>query len=67
MMYKDLKTPIRLGDLMTGFALVQGTPSHNVLYMKLSHAQYDGVSLERIRADLENAYKGIPLSAKLTV
>lgn len=48
LMYLDLKKDVRLGDLATWYKLVQQDESHNALLMKVSHAQYDGVSLDQI-------------------
>ncbi|KAK4071606.1 uncharacterized protein Triagg1_5844 [Trichoderma aggressivum f. europaeum] len=57
----DSKVPVRLGDLMTRFALYQNGDEQSVLLMRLSHAQYDGVSLGRMKTNLENEYNGLRL------
>lgn len=57
----DFKAPVLLGELMTRFALIQNGDEQSVLFMRLSHAQYDGVSLERMKSNLENAYNGLRL------
>lgn len=57
----DFKAPVQLGELMTRFALIQNGDEQSVLFMRLSHAQYDGVSLERMKANLENEYNGLRL------
>ncbi|KAF3054745.1 Nonribosomal peptide synthetase 12 [Trichoderma lentiforme] len=57
----DFKAPVLLGELMTRFALIQNGDEQSVLFMRLSHAQYDGVSLERMKANLENEYNGLHL------
>ncbi|KAL6701464.1 hypothetical protein J3F84DRAFT_399195 [Trichoderma pleuroticola] len=57
----DFKAPVLLGELMTRFALIQNGDEQSVLFMRLSHAQYDGVSLERMKANLENEYSGLRL------
>ncbi|RDL35031.1 uncharacterized protein BP5553_06962 [Venustampulla echinocandica] len=58
LMHLDLKKDVRLGDLATWYKLVQQDENHNALLMKVSHAQYDGVSLDQIRENLCAAYSG---------
>ncbi|KAL6808070.1 hypothetical protein V8C40DRAFT_259914 [Trichoderma camerunense] len=60
MVHTDFKAPACLGYLMTRFALIQGGNKRSVLLMRLSHAQYDGVSLEKMKINLENGYNGLP-------
>ncbi|KAL7953906.1 hypothetical protein V8C34DRAFT_295775 [Trichoderma compactum] len=57
----DFKAPVLLSEFMTRFALIQNGDEQSVLFMRLSHAQYDGVSLERMKSNLENAYNGLRL------
>lgn len=57
----DFKAPVLLGELMTRFVLIQNGDEQSVLFMRLSHAQYDGISLERMKANLENEYNGLRL------
>jgi amino acid adenylation domain-containing protein len=61
MIHDDSKVPVLLGDLITRFALIQNGDERSVLFMRLSHAQYDGVSLERMKVNLENEYNGLRL------
>ena len=49
----DLTVPVRLGQLMTRFALIRGAGDYNVLWMKISHAQYDALSQENSRGPRE--------------
>lgn len=47
---------------ITQFTIVQGhSPSHHSLIIRLSHAQYDGISMPMLYNDLKCLYEGSPL------
>ncbi len=64
----DLKCVKQLGDRIVRFQLVERGPTHNMLIMRLSHAQFDGTSLSIIYRDLQALYTGasLPQSPQFT-
>ncbi|KAI9371278.1 hypothetical protein BJX61DRAFT_543816 [Aspergillus egyptiacus] len=54
----DIETPFQLGTPFLNFFHVSGTNGNHALVLRLSHAQYDGISLPRLLRDLEILYKG---------
>ncbi|CAG8890979.1 unnamed protein product [Penicillium egyptiacum] len=55
-------TPV-LGIPSLSLALVQQNPSNSVLVVRLSHAQYDGLCIQRLLEDLLDLYHGKEVSA----
>ncbi|KAJ5373247.1 hypothetical protein N7517_005253 [Penicillium concentricum] len=55
-------TPI-LGIPSLSLALVQQDPSNSVLVVRLSHAQYDGLCIQRLLEDLLDLYHGKEVAA----
>lgn len=58
---KDLKTSIRLEEATFKAILVKGD-ANDALIIRISHAQYDGISLPLLFRDLERAYSGESLT-----
>ncbi|KAL4741514.1 hypothetical protein BDV11DRAFT_168099 [Aspergillus similis] len=58
----DIETHLKLGAPFLSFFHIQGVAGSHALVLRLSHAQYDGVSLPRLLRDLENLYTGRPIS-----
>ncbi|KAL4978511.1 hypothetical protein BDW66DRAFT_164643 [Aspergillus desertorum] len=58
----DVETPFKLGTPFLNFIHIQGTAGSHALVLRLSHAQYDGVSLPRLLRDLRALYTGRPIS-----
>ncbi|KAL5051513.1 hypothetical protein BDW71DRAFT_55019 [Aspergillus fruticulosus] len=58
----DIETPFNLGAPFLNFFHIQGAAETHALVLRLSHAQYDGVSLPRLLRDLETLYIGRPIS-----
>lgn len=57
------KTQTLLGTPPLSIALVQKHPSRSVLVVRISHAQYDGICLQRILESLLELYQGKEISA----
>lgn len=55
---EDAETELRLGAPFLKFLHVSGNDGRQCLVVRLSHAQYDGVSLPRLLQDLEAFYTG---------
>ncbi|RAO72869.1 uncharacterized protein BHQ10_008881 [Talaromyces amestolkiae] len=55
---QDIESPLELGSPFTKLLHVEGPYGQHCLVIRLSHAQYDGVSLPRLLRDLETLYKG---------
>lgn len=55
---KDSREALMLGDLITRMTLVQGSDHRTTLILRISHAQYDGMSLSIIWRDLNYLYEG---------
>lgn len=60
---KDLQSQVTAGTLPTSFILVRNQHHHYRLIIRLSHAQYDGVSLAVISQSLADFYHGRQVSA----
>lgn len=59
----DMRAPLTLSTPRTAFLLcTQTSPTTHSLTLRLSHAQYDGLSLPVLLADLRAAYAGTALS-----
>lgn len=58
----DIEAPLNLGAPFLSFFHIQGAAGSHALVLRLSHAQYDGVSLPRLLRDLETFYSGRPIS-----
>ena len=54
----DCNAEIAMGSLFAKFLFVKGQHGRNSLIMRLSHAQYDGVSLPRFLLDIRDRYEG---------
>ncbi|KAL4781623.1 hypothetical protein BJX76DRAFT_11798 [Aspergillus varians] len=54
----DIETPLQLGSPFLNFFHIEGTAGHHSLVLRLSHSQYDGISLPRLLRDLETLYTG---------
>ncbi|KAL5003525.1 hypothetical protein BDV10DRAFT_155242 [Aspergillus recurvatus] len=59
----DIETPFNLGTPFLNFFHIQGATGSHALVLRLSHAQYDGVSLPRLLRDLQTLYTGHPISS----
>lgn len=59
---EDMKRPVNLGDGILRFFLVKQTDNSHRLILRLSHAQYDGISLPSILQDIKATYEGTELS-----
>ncbi|OJD40380.1 non-ribosomal peptide synthetase [Diplodia corticola] len=63
----DMAAPVSLGKPRTSFLLTTLNPTTHALTMRISHAQYDGISLPILLADLRALYvTGKPLSTTTT-
>lgn len=60
---RDMERPVRLGDHIMRFTLVKQSDNSHRLVLRISHAQYDGISLPHILQDIKAAYEGTALSA----
>ncbi|KAI9371235.1 hypothetical protein BJX61DRAFT_543884 [Aspergillus egyptiacus] len=58
---KDSREAPMLGDLITRMTLVQGPEHRTTLILRISHAQYDGMSMSIIWRDLADLYEGMQL------
>jgi amino acid adenylation domain-containing protein len=69
---KDIESHLELGSPFMKLLHVEGIDGRHCLVLRLSHAQYDGVSLPRLLRDLETLYNGshvtdfVPFSAYVT-
>lgn len=53
----DMQREARLGDALVSFQLIKNTPaSRTMVIMRISHAQYDAISLDQIWRTLERLY-----------
>lgn len=59
---EDMKRPVNLGDGILRFFLVKQSDNSHHLVLRLSHAQYDGISLPSILQDIKASYEGTELS-----
>ncbi|KAL4910049.1 hypothetical protein BDW74DRAFT_173519 [Aspergillus multicolor] len=59
----DIEANFDLGTPFLNFFHIQGTEGSHALVLRLSHAQYDGVSLPRLLRDLETLYTGQAIPA----
>lgn len=57
----DQAKPIKLGDRFLRFMFLQATDSKLRLIIRISHAQYDGISFKQIFHDIDAAYANRPL------
>lgn len=55
---EDIESQLELGSPFTKFLHIEGSDGKHCLVFRLSHAQYDGVSLPRLLRDLETLYNG---------
>lgn len=55
---------VPMGMSLTQFTLIQKGRRHHTLMIRMSHAQFDGLSIQTIYNDLATAYKGDELSVK---
>ncbi|KAL4795243.1 hypothetical protein BDV19DRAFT_175558 [Aspergillus venezuelensis] len=55
---EDIESPLPLGSPFLSFFHIQGAENQHALVLRLSHAQYDGISLPRLLRDLETLYTG---------
>ncbi|KFY99001.1 hypothetical protein V500_01494 [Pseudogymnoascus sp. VKM F-4518 (FW-2643)] len=60
---KDLASPLKLGRSFTRFLITHASDGQKRLTIRLSHAQYDGICLERIISCLAACYDGRKLPA----
>ncbi|KAF2200880.1 acetyl-CoA synthetase-like protein [Delitschia confertaspora ATCC 74209] len=61
---RDREHGPRLGETFTKFIVAkQKKTEHYRIFMRLSHAQYDGFCLPRILGALEAGYNGLPISS----
>ncbi|KAF2030892.1 acetyl-CoA synthetase-like protein [Setomelanomma holmii] len=61
---RDREHGPRLGEAFTQFVVVkQKQTSRYRIFMRLSHAQYDGVCIGKILEALQNGYNGLPISS----
>ncbi|KAL2825169.1 hypothetical protein BDW59DRAFT_161884 [Aspergillus cavernicola] len=54
----DIETTFQLGSPFLNFFHIEGNNGQHSLVLRLSHAQYDGISLPRLLRDLETLYTG---------
>ncbi|KAL4803517.1 hypothetical protein BDV18DRAFT_166422 [Aspergillus unguis] len=54
----DIESSFTLGSPFLNFFHIQGMNGTHALVLRLSHAQYDGISLPRLLRDLETLYTG---------
>ncbi|RAL06659.1 CoA-dependent acyltransferase, partial [Aspergillus homomorphus CBS 101889] len=57
---EDVAKPIAPGRAPTQFTLVKRSPTENVLVIRISHSQYDGVTLPILYRRLAALYRGEP-------
>ncbi|PYH86082.1 acetyl-CoA synthetase-like protein [Aspergillus uvarum CBS 121591] len=57
---EDVAKSIPLGQAPTKFTLVKRSPTENVLVIRITHSQYDGVTLPIIYRRLAALYRGEP-------
>lgn len=57
----DAALNVPVGGSMIQFTLIQGSESESALVVRLSHAQYDGISMSVLYNDLATAYRGEPV------
>lgn len=55
---KDSREAPMLGALITRMTLVQGSDARTTLILRISHAQYDGMSMSAMWRDLVDLYEG---------
>lgn len=55
---QDSREALMPGDLITQMTLVQGSDHQTTLILRISHAQYDGMSMPIIWRDLVDLYEG---------
>ncbi|KIW72922.1 hypothetical protein PV04_01081 [Phialophora macrospora] len=55
---EDIESDFRLGSPFLKWFHVQGPDGKGCLIIRLSHAQYDGISLPKVLRDLETIYTG---------
>ncbi|ETI25548.1 hypothetical protein G647_02321 [Cladophialophora carrionii CBS 160.54] len=55
---EDIESDMRLGSPFLKMFHVQGPDGQGCLIIRLSHAQYDGISLPKLLRDLETIYTG---------
>ncbi|KAF2873546.1 nonribosomal peptide synthase [Massariosphaeria phaeospora] len=61
---KDRENGPRLGETFVQFVVAkQKKTEHYRIFMRISHAQYDGVCLPRILMSLQAGYNGLPVSS----
>ncbi|KAG8414564.1 Nonribosomal peptide synthetase [Metarhizium acridum] len=62
---QDFPSQTLYGSVPLALTLVRGSDERHILIMRLSHAQYDGLSIPRLMANLLDLYhqKSIPVSA----
>ncbi|GKZ66226.1 nonribosomal peptide synthase [Aspergillus niger] len=58
---EDSSAPVAPGKLHTQLRLIMGS-NRDSMALRLSHAQYDGISMPRLFTDIARAYQGITLS-----
>ncbi|KAJ6019897.1 hypothetical protein N7522_000605 [Penicillium canescens] len=58
---RDLASTVSMGDPVLQFTLVQQDVEHNVLVLRISHAQYDALSLPLLFRAIKDAYNGLAL------
>ncbi|KNG52744.1 nonribosomal peptide synthase [Stemphylium lycopersici] len=58
---KDLRSPMKLGEIYSKFAIFHGTGKPTRLSLRMSHAQYDGFSLQTIAEYIGHSINGRPL------
>lgn len=59
---QDMEKGVDFGAMSTKCMMVKHTPQNPTLVMRISHAQYDGISIPIILRDLRSAYIGGELS-----
>ena len=59
---EDMKRPVVLGEDIVRFILIKQNDNSHRLVLRLSHAQYDGISLPSILQDIKASYEGTTLS-----
>ncbi|KAL8749960.1 MAG: hypothetical protein Q9184_006602 [Pyrenodesmia sp. 2 TL-2023] len=64
----DLSCHTQLGHNIVRFQLIKRAPNHHILFMRISHAQFDGTSLSIIYRDLQKLYANgtLPLAPQFT-
>ncbi|KAI8938152.1 hypothetical protein NX059_005818 [Plenodomus lindquistii] len=61
---RDRENGPRLGEAFIQFVVVKQKQSgHYRIFMRLSHAQYDGVCMSKILSALQDGYNGLPVSS----